>query len=69
MTRKNAIIYIKSEVAKYGTVTAQATRYYIEARMSRATFNKTVDIGMAIYSKNQTSKAQQEVNHASEKSV
>lgn len=46
MTKDQAYINIKFEVAKHGKVTKQAMRFYCESRMSRKAFDKAVSVGM-----------------------
>lgn len=46
MSKKQAFINIKCEVAKHGRVTKQAMRFYCETKMSREKFNQAVSIGM-----------------------
>jgi hypothetical protein len=44
---------VRSEVAQNGKVTERATRAYVEGRMSYATFQKNIKVGMAQYRRRQ----------------
>ena len=51
MTKKQAYINIKSDVAKHGRVTKQSMGFYCESRLSKKDFEKAVSIGKESYDK------------------
>ena len=51
MKRKEAIVYIRAEVAEQGRVTLLATRAYCETRMRRSSFDDAVSQGLDLFKK------------------
>lgn len=65
-TRKIAIENIKYQVAKYGRVTMEAMRYYIEHRISYEAFQEAVKIGMRKYEALKNKQAEEDAKAAAD---
>lgn len=66
MTKNQAYINIKCEVAEHGIVTKQAMRFYCESKISRKGFNEAVDIGKNLFEDNMNSMCKNGINNTVE---